>query len=150
MLLVTKKGSRVTWLRKVIAVITLHVHRVPAQVSARDETPHASRHVAELIIMSRSQLEPLVVGERDESPRLLLTECDWLLHIDVASSFQAKARNSEMALGRRRDVNNVRPGVTQKFSQSTIMPFNGEPFVQLPRHQRFAVTDSDDLAFLDP
>src|SRR3989442_15375604 len=55
-----------------------------------------------------------------------------------------------MAFRRRRDVNHVWPGVTQKFSQVAEIPFHRDPPVELPRHQRLSVADPNDLASFDP
>src|SRR5213594_55178 len=111
MSLVAKKRSRITGLAEVIAIITFHVHRNAAQVAALDEGSHASRDVAELIIMSYGQLEPLRMGERNESLRLRLVERERLLHVNVASLLQARPRKIVMALRRRRDVNYVWSGI---------------------------------------
>src|SRR2546422_4104285 len=110
------------------------LHRPPAQVAAFDESPHTSGHMAELMVMSCRQLEPLFIGQCNKSLGLLLMECEWLLHIDVASAFQANPRNIEMAFRRRRDVDNVWSGVTQKISQVAVIPFDREPLVELPCH----------------
>src|SRR5213593_506474 len=149
MLLVAKKRSRIT-VPKLIAIVTFHVYRSPAQVAALDESSHASRHVAELIVMPCCQLEFLLIGECNKYLGLLLVECEWLLHIDVTSTFQAKPRNFKMAFRRRRDVNDVWTGVTQKFSQVAEIPLDREPLAELPCHQPLAVTDPNDLASLDP
>src|SRR2546427_724657 len=150
MLLVAKKRPRITGLSKVIAVVTFHVYRNPAQVATLDERSHASRHVTELVVMSYGQLESLLIGECHKYLGLFCVECEWFLHIDVASLFQAKPRNIEMAFRRCRDVNNVWAGVTQKFSQVAVIPFDREPLVELPCHQHLSVTDPNDLASLDP
>src|SRR5207245_10456840 len=142
--------SRITVLPKGIAVLTLHMSRPSAQVPALDKSSHASRHMAELIIMPYRQLEPRLIGECNKYLGLLRVECDWLLHIDVASPFQAKPSNIEMAFRRRGDVNHVWPSVTQKFSQVGEIPFDREPLVELPCHQPLPVTDPNDLASLDP
>src|SRR6266571_1688490 len=109
-----------------------------------------SRDVAELIVMSCGQLESLLIGECNKYLGFFCVEREWFLHIDVASPFQAKPRNIEMAFRRRRDVNNVWPGVTQKFSQVAVIPFDRESLVELPCHQHLSVTDPNDLASLDP
>src|SRR5437660_10125232 len=116
MALVAKKRSRVTGIPQVIAVVTFHVHWISAQVAAFDESSHTSGHVAELIVMPDCQLEPLFVGQCNKSLGLLLMECEWLLHIDVASAFQANPRDIVMAFRRRRDMDNVRSSITQEFS----------------------------------
>src|SRR6266571_2546895 len=149
MLLVAKKRSRIT-VPKLIAIVTFHVYRSPAQVAALDERSHASRRMAELIVMSCRQLEFLLIGECNKSFGLFCVECDWLLHVDVASAFQAKSGNIEVAFRRRRDVNNVWPGITQEFRQVAEIPFDRKPLVELPCHQRLPVTDPHDLASPDP
>src|SRR3989454_12325035 len=106
--------------------------------------------MAELIVMPYRQLEPPFVGQCNKSLGLLLMECKWLLHIDVTSALQANPRDIEMAFRRRRDMDNVRSGVTQEFSQVGEVPFYRESLVQLPCHWRLAVTAPDDLASLDP
>src|SRR5207245_9436184 len=148
MLLVAKKRPRITGLSKVIAVVTFHVYRNPAQVATLDERSHAYRHVTELVVMSYGQLESLVIGECNKYLGFFCVECEWFLHIDVASPFQTKPRNIEMAFRRCRDVNNVWAGVTQKFSQVAVIPFDREPLVELPCHQHLSATDPNDLTSL--
>ena len=63
---VAKKRARIPGPSKLIAVITLHVHRPAAQKAALDQSSHASRHMPELIIMPRGYLEPPLVRERDQ------------------------------------------------------------------------------------
>src|SRR5437899_10367805 len=112
MLLVAKKRSRIAGVPKVIAIITFHVHRDPAQVAAVDESSHASGCVAELIIMAYRQLEPFLIGEYYKDLGLFGVERDGFLHIDVASPFQASPRNNELAGRRPRDMNNIWLGRT--------------------------------------
>src|SRR5664279_954682 len=113
MLLVGEKGSRIRCVSELITKVTFHVDRRPAQVAASDKRSHASHRVAELAVMSCGQLEPLLVRERYESVGVLGVERKWLLHIDVASPFQAKPGDIKMALGRRRNVHNIWRDVTQ-------------------------------------
>src|SRR5438445_13438902 len=87
MLLVAKKRSRIAGVPKVIAIITFHVHRDPAQVAAVDESSHASGCVAELIIMAYRQLEPFLIGEYHKDLGLFGVECAGFLHLDLASPF---------------------------------------------------------------
>src|SRR2546425_8061222 len=150
MLLVAKKRSRITGLPKVIAVITFHVERDAAQVAALDERSHASRHVAELIVMSCRQLKPLLIGECNKYLGLLCVECDWLLDIDVASALKAQSGKIEMTFRRRGDVDHVGPRVVQDVNQLRKVPLEPEPFAKLTGHQRLRVTDANDLAPFDP
>src|SRR5437879_6048100 len=99
MLLVAKKRSRIIGVSKVIAVITLHVGRNAAQVAAFDECSHAACHVTELIVVSRRQLEALVIGQGNKLLSLPLVQCDWFLHVDVTPSFEAKRGKSNVAFG---------------------------------------------------
>src|SRR5438093_10330045 len=117
MLLVAEQHPRMTGVREVMAKIALHVYREPTQVAALDEGSHASRHVAELVVMPDRELEPPLIGECDKSFGLLRVERDRLLHIDMAPALEAQPSDLEMALRRRRNVNDVGPGVTQKFGQ---------------------------------
>ena len=55
-----------------------------------------------------------------------------------------------MALWWRCDVNNVWPGFTQEFSQITKVLLDGESLVDLARHQRLSVANSNDFASFDP
>src|SRR5271157_3577138 len=123
MLPVGKKCSHISGVSEFIAKITFHVNRRPAQVTAPDKCPHVSCRMAELTVMSYCQLEPPLDRKRHEHAGLLGVEREWLLHIDVASPFQAKLGYIEMALRRRRDVNNIGCGVTQEFCQVAKVPF---------------------------
>src|SRR5882724_1536103 len=105
--------------------------------------------MAELIIMPCRKFEPFLVRQGNQCSRLSLVNCKRLLHIDVASPFQAQLRNLKMALRGRRDVNNVGPSFAQEFYQVAEIPFNWKPLIKLTRHQRFPVTNPDDLASLD-
>src|SRR5881397_1756634 len=72
-----------------------------------------------------------------------------LLHIHMATTFQTKSGNREMALRRRRHVNNVRPSVAQESRQIVEIPFDREPLVELLCHQRLPVIDANDFAPLE-
>src|SRR5690348_3195252 len=148
--LVAEKRSRVPGLSKLIAVITLHVHGLAAQKAALDKTSHTSRCVPELIVMAYGDLQPPLFRDRDQCSGFPLVDCERLLDVDVASPFQAKLGNFEMAFRRRSDVNDIWPGLTKKFCQVAKVPPDREPLVQLPSHQGLPVTDPNDLGPLDP
>jgi len=111
--------------------------------------PHASRRVAELIVMSRRQLEPLSLGKCDQSDRLFCVERERLLHVHVTAVLQALACDVEVARRWRGDVHHVRPGVREQGGHVGEMLLDGEPLVQLARHQRLTVAHADDLAAVD-
>src|SRR6266446_2211015 len=148
--LVAEKRSRVPGFSKLIAVITLHVHRLAAQKAALDKTSHTSRCVPELIVMAYGDLQSPLLRDRNQSSGFPLVNCEWLLHVDVASPFQAKLGKFEMAFRRGGDVNNIWPGFTEKFCQVAKVPPDREPLVQLAGHQRLPVTDPNDLAPRNP
>ena len=77
--------------------------------------------------MPYRQLEPRLIGKCNKYLGLLRVECDWLLHIDVASPFQAKPSNIEMAFRRRGDVNHVWFGIIQQFRQVSKMFLDLKP-----------------------
>src|SRR5437879_12175682 len=110
---VSKKGSRIPVSPKVITVMTLHVHGRPAEIPALDKRSHASRHMAELVIMSHCQLQPSFGCEFHEALGLRFIDGEGLLHIHMATTFQTESGNREMALRRGRHVNNVRPSVAR-------------------------------------
>ena len=60
-------------------------------------------------------LSLFLVRERNQPLGFVLAECEWLLHIDVASPFQAKRRDIEMAFRRRRNVNNIGLAIAQQL-----------------------------------
>ena len=68
----------------------------------------------------------------------------------MAPALEAALRDVEMALRRRRDVHDVRPGVVEQLADVAEVAPDREPLAQLPRHQRLAVADADDLAPVDP
>src|SRR5271157_2314811 len=109
--LVGKDGTRVRGSSELIAVITLHMDRPTAQEPALDEGPHAPRHMPELIVVPGGYLEPFFRGECNQRAGIVLAECEWLLHINVAPRFQAMPGDIEMAFRRRRDVNDIRSGL---------------------------------------
>src|SRR5208283_473847 len=100
--------------------------------------------------MPHGYLKPPFVRECNQPLRLSLVKCEWLFHIDVAPGFQAKLGDLEMALRRRRDMNNIWPSSTEEFCHVAKRPLDREPLVELARHQRLTVTHPNDLAPLDP
>src|SRR5206468_6220538 len=149
MVLVAQQRSRVRRVFEFMAEVAFHMYRAPAQVAALDEPSHASRDVAELVVVSHRELEAPLIREGNEDSGLLRVERERLLHIDVASPLETGPGDIEMAFRRRRDVNDVWSGVIQQVTQVAEIPLYREPLVELPRHQRFAVTDPDDLAATD-
>ncbi len=115
-----------------------------------DEIPHAPRHVRELIVVSRRQLEPLLIGDSHQRLGLFRADGEGLLHVDVRSPLQALPRDREMAFGRRRDVHHVGTRNAQKLVQLAEMPFDRKPLEELLRHERLTIAHADDLAPLDP
>src|SRR5258708_24607687 len=150
MLLVAKERSSISGPSKLIAEITLHMHRPAAQEAGLDNSSHPSRHMAELIIMPYGYFELSFVRECNQFSGVVLAKCKWLPQIHVASPFQAELRNIEMAFRRHCDVNNVWLGVSQEFRQVAKPLFDRKPLVELARHQRFPITDSNDLGPFDP
>ena len=118
MLLVAEKRSRIPGPSELIAVVALHVDRRAAQKAAPDQRTHAARRVAELVVMSRGDLEALVVGQCDQTSGVVLVERERLLHINMAARFQAAPGDLEMALRRRGDVNYIRPAPHSACSPS--------------------------------
>src|SRR5438094_6658556 len=95
---VSKKGSCIPVSAKVITVMTLHVHRRPPEIPALDERSHASRHMAELVIMSHCQLQPSFVCESHEALALRFINGEGLLHIDMATTFHTESGHLDMAV----------------------------------------------------
>ena len=147
--LVGKECSGVLRSFELITVMALHMDRSAAKKSGADERSHASRHMAELIIMSYGNLEPSFVRESDQALGAVLVKSEGLLHINVAPIFQAKRRKSEMAVGGRRDVNNVGSRVSKESCRIGEVPLDRESLVELSRHQGLAITDANYLAPLD-
>ena len=63
--------------------------------------------MAELIVVSRCDLYPLLVGEVDQCLRFLRIERKRLLDVNVGSRLDAELCKFKVALRRRRDVNHV-------------------------------------------
>src|SRR5271165_4732857 len=148
--LVGEDRTRVRGLSELIAVIALHMDRAATQEPALNEGPHAARRMPELIVVPGCYLEPFFTGDCNQRSGIVLAEREWFLHIDVAAPIQAKPGDIEMAIRRSRDMHNVGLGVAKEFPQVAEMLFDGEPLVELLRHQRLPVTDADNLASLDP
>ena len=125
------------------------MHRPVAQIAALDQAAHASRDVAELIVMSRGDFESFLIGEFNQFPGFVLVDREWLFHIDVAAPVQAEFRDTKVAFRRRGNVDHVGLGFTQKLRQVGKTFFDREPLVELPRHERLPVADPDDLTALD-
>ena len=126
------------------------MHRGPAQIAALGERSHASRRVAELKIMPGRHLEPLGIREGNQPLGFLFVECEGLFHIHVASTFEAESRKVKMAFRWCRDVDDVRPRLTQQLAHIVKIASDREPLEELLGHQPLPITDSNDLASLDP
>ena len=150
MVRVTEQRSRIGGVPEVVGVVALHVHGSPAQEAPPDQAAHAPRHVAELIVVPDRQLEPLVVGEGHQLLGVLFGEGERLLDVDVTPTLETRPGDTGMALGRRGHVDHVGSRLVQQLVQVREIPRDREPFVELSRHQRLAITDADDLASGDP
>src|SRR6266436_2351860 len=147
---VAKKSTHITRLPEVVTVMALHVYGCTAQEATLDKGSHAPSYRAELIVMPHCDLAPPLIGECDQLSGLGLINCEWLLDIDVASTFETNSRNVKMAIRRSRDMNNIWLSITQKLHQVAKIAFDRESFVQLSRHQRLPVIDANDFASADP
>ena len=87
MRLVGKQHSRVSRVIQFVAVIALHVDRSSTEVAALDEISHPACDVAELIVMTGGELEPLFTSERDE--RLGVSEIQRERFLDVVWGYGA-------------------------------------------------------------
>src|SRR6267378_6938587 len=150
MSLVGEERRGVSGAPKLVAVVALHVYRAGTQKAGLDQRSHASRSVPELIVVPDGDLQRALVPERQQAAGLLFVDRERLLDIDVASPLEAELRDVEMSIGRRRDVNDIGSSFGEELCQVAKMALDGEPLVELPRHQGFTVADADDFAFLDP
>src|SRR2546430_17504554 len=64
-----------------------------------------------------------------------------LLDVDVTPTLETRPGDTGMALGRRGHVDHVGSRLVQQLVQVREIPRDREPFVELPRHQRLAITD---------
>src|SRR5215472_14207319 len=146
MLLVAEQSSRITWIPQVVPEVTLHVHGMSAQVSAPHQLSHAPSHVTELLVVSNCYLEGFLFGQVQQLLRFLGVQGEGFLNIYMAAMLEAGSRNVEVSARRRGYVNNVRPGVAQKFIHIREVGFDRKAFEELPGHKRFTVAHSHDLA----
>src|SRR5437016_10574886 len=104
-------------LTEIVTKMAFHVYRRATQIAATDELSHATRHMAELVVMSGRELQLGLVGECYENVGLLGVDGERLLHVDVGSPLEASLREREVAFRWRRNVDNVWPSLTQEFSE---------------------------------
>ena len=147
--LVAQQGSGIVRSPHFITVITLHMHRGATEITRLDQTPHTQGGVAELMIVSRCELESFFGGEIDQSSGFFFIQSEWFLHINMASLFQTEPGNVEMALRRRRDVNYVRTRFLQHFVQIAKILLDWKPLRELARHQRLPIAHTYNLAVRD-
>src|SRR5260370_496068 len=149
-LLVAQERSRIPRPRDFVAVVAFHVHRPVAQEPTLHESPHAPCDMGELVVMPGSDLEPALAGQPNKTLRFVRVEGEGLLYIDMATRLEANPRQIKVAGWRRSDVNNIRLAFTQQCVNVAEVPFDRQLLAEILRHERFPVTDSDDLASLDP
>src|ERR1700733_1347789 len=145
-----EQRSRISRVSQVITIVTLHVHGLAAQVPVCNQCPEPPGSVAELEVMACGKLEPFFLGQVHKLLSLPCVNGKWLLDIHVAAVLKANPSNIKVTLRRRRNMDDVGPGLGQKFNQIAEVPFDRESIAELLGHQRFAVTHSHDLAIADP
>ena len=106
--------------------------------------------MTELIVVSRRDFHPLLVGEIDQRLCFLRIEGKRLLDVHVSSRVDAELGKVKMALRRRRNVNHIRMTFAQECPKIRVAGFHRISLIELARHQRFAVTYADDFATANP
>ena len=150
MIFVAEKGLGKPRVRKIVTVLAFHVDRLAAQIAALDQFPHADHGMRELGIMPGDDLEPLVVSEPYQFLCLGRIQREWLLHIDVAAGLQAHLSQLEVALRRRRDVDDIGLDRIEHLPSVPEISLDMETIGHLLGHQRLGVAYADDPCFGDP
>src|SRR5687767_3633896 len=88
MSLVPEERTRIS-VAQVVAIGALHVYGRAPQIAAFDEAPHATRGMAELIVVPRRELQAALERQRDEPLRLLFTDGNRLLDVHMAAVLEA-------------------------------------------------------------
>src|ERR1035438_7401414 len=148
--LVSEERSSVRVISQFIAIMTLNVNWPTAEKAILDKRSHTARGVTKLLIVPNRDLQVFLIRQIDEALGFFLAQREWLLYVDMAAHIQAQLRNITMAGRRCCDMNDIRFGLREEFAHILKTCLNRKPFVELPRHQRFPVADSDNLAFRDP
>src|ERR1700678_125141 len=98
-----------------------------AKKAACNQSSHTTSCGPKLIVVPSGNLQTFSHGQCDQLLSLESVHSKGLLNIDMASPFQARLCNIEMALGWCSDMNNVRLCILQEFGDLLIQTLDREP-----------------------
>src|ERR1051325_3754543 len=133
-----------------VAIITLHIGRRAAEISALDECSHATGGMSELIVVAGSYLEAFPISQPQQFLRIRSMEREGLFNVNMATGVEALLPQGEMILRGSCEMDDVRPCRLKQFTKISKPVFHSESFGQLPGHQFFLIADRNNLTILDP
>jgi len=86
MLFVPQQSPSIVRFAEFVAVVTLHVHGLPAEESALYQSTHPTRHMTKLVIVTGRDFKVLLPRQRNEFLCFALPNRERLLYVNVAPS----------------------------------------------------------------